>query len=82
MFHCSSFDMPLYVRVCVCVCVCVYVLVCVRACTVTDIFLLLLYLLVVTNSQMCMSDRIRRNCHWTKTATVSRVVQNQAPQPW
>ena len=54
---------------------------------VTHIFLLLW---VVTNSQMCMSEYecivgkrkhiTKWNCRWSKTATGSCVVQDQAPQ--
>ena len=60
---------------------------------VTHVFLLLLYLWVATNSQMCMSEYecvvggkkkyIKKwNCRWPKTATGSCVVQDQAPQQW
>ena len=55
--------------------------------TVSHVFLLLLYLWVVTSSQMCMSEYMwwkkkkkKRNCHSLKTATVNRVVYDQVPQ--
>ena len=56
-----------YVRVCVCACLRACVRLCVHLCvktlrvrsppsTISHVFLLLLYLRVVTNSQMCMSE--------------------------
>ena len=72
--------------VCVCMCVCVYMCVCVCVCvcvktlqvrsppsTVSHVFLLLLYLRVVTNSQMCMSEYM----WWEKKEKKEGIVTGQ-----
>ena len=55
---CISLCIHVYVCVCVCVCarVCLNVGACVCVCVCVHVFLLLRYLRVITNSQMCMSE--------------------------